>query len=82
MSQLLTLRGILRPPAEGASKEERLRFIRRCSLIQFPGAVAVWILVLVVGMPTWALIVLGVATATGLGSVVSLTWRIRRLSKP
>lgn len=77
----MPLRRILRPPAEGASKEERLRFVRRCSLIQFPGAVAVWILVLVVGMPTWALILLGVATATGLESVASLTWRIRRLSK-
>jgi hypothetical protein len=77
----MPLRRILRPPAEGASKEERLRFVRRCSLIQFPGAVAVWILVLVVGVPTWVLIALGVATATGLESVASLTWRIRRLSK-
>ncbi len=74
------LREILRPPASGAPKEERLRFIRRCALIQFPGMVAIWVVFLVLGMPTWLLTMLGVATAIGLETVASLTWRIRRLS--
>lgn len=76
------LRKILRAsPGQWASKEERLRLIRRSALSSFPGVVAVWVVVLDVGMPAWGPIALGMATAIGLESVASLTWRIRRLSE-
>src|SRR4029077_8437619 len=75
------VRWLLRPPPR-ASKSERLRFVRRCALIQFPGMVAVWGVMLAIGTtPTWLLIALGVATAIALETIASLTWRIRRLDE-
>jgi hypothetical protein len=43
--------------------------------------IAVWIIVIAVGAPTWLLIGVGFGTAIGLESVASLTWRIRRLER-
>jgi hypothetical protein len=70
----------LRPPAPGASKEERLRFVRRCTLFPLPAVALCWIVVLAFGnAPSWLLIAMGVGTTISLESVASLSWRIRRL---
>jgi hypothetical protein len=71
---------VLRPPPPDASKEERLRFVRRCALLPLPGVPLLWILVIFFGYgSTWLLIPLGVSTGLGLETVASLSWRIRRL---
>jgi hypothetical protein len=50
-------------------------------VLPLPPVALLWIIVLAFGHnPTWLLIVMGVATALGLESVVSLSWRIRRES--
>jgi hypothetical protein len=66
-------------PAPGASREELLRYVRRCTALPLPAVALLWIVVLTFGFaPTWYLIVLGVATALSLESVASLSLRIRR----
>jgi hypothetical protein len=71
---------VLRPPPPGATKEERLRFVRRCTLFPLPAVALLWIVVLAFGTDSTLLIVMGVATGLSLESVASLTWRIRRLN--
>ncbi len=67
------------PPASGASREERLRYIRRCTMSSLPEVALLWVVALGFGhAPTWLLIVLGAGTVLGLESVASLSWRIRR----
>ena len=67
------------PPAPDASREERLRYVRRCTMLPLPAVALLWIVVLGFGHdPTWLLIVIGASTVLGLESVVSLSWRIRR----
>jgi hypothetical protein len=74
------LQDILRPPANGASKEERLRFVRRCAILPFTWLIVVWAIVLALApVQTWLLILLGVCTVLGVANLASLTWRIRRL---
>jgi hypothetical protein len=67
------------PPGPGASREERLRYIRRCAIVPLPWIALVWIVVLAFGHnSTGLLVVLGVATVLSLGNVASIGWRIRR----
>lgn len=67
------------PPAAGASREERLRYVRRCTLFTLPEVALLWVVVLGFGHdPGWLLIVMGASTVLGLESVASLSWRIRR----
>ena len=69
----------MRPPPEGASRAERLSWIRALSLRLLPFAVAIWVVFLVLwGFPTWALVVFGVVAALQLEGLVSLTLKIRR----
>jgi hypothetical protein len=75
------LRGLLGdPPAPGSSREERLRYVRRCTLLLLPAVALLWVVVL--GFehdPTWLLIVIGASTLLFLESLANLSWRIRRL---
>jgi hypothetical protein len=67
------------PPAPGASREERLLYVRRCALLSLPSVALVWVVALGFGhFPGWLLIVVGVSTILGLGNVASLSYRIRR----
>jgi hypothetical protein len=67
------------PPAAGASREERLRYVRRCTMLPLPSVALLWIVVLGFGQhSTWLLIVMGAGTALSLESAASLSWRIRR----
>ena len=67
------------PPTPDASREERLRYVRRCTLFTLPSVALVWVVVLGFGHdPGWLLIVIGASTILGLESVASLSWRIRR----
>jgi len=81
MSSLILRKLLGMPPQRGASREQRLRYVRRCTVLPLPPVALLWIIVLAFGHnPTWLLIVMGVGTALGLESVVSLSWRIRRES--
>lgn len=69
------------PPAPGASREERLRYVRRCTVLPLPAMALLWVVVL--GFqhdPIWLLIVLGTGSVLSVESVASLSWRIRRAS--
>lgn len=67
------------PPAPGASREERLRYVRRCTLLPLPAVALLWVVVLGFGHgPAWLLIVLGACTIVSLENTASLSWRIRR----
>lgn len=67
------------PPAPGASREQRLRYVRRCTMLPLPAVALLWVVVLGFGHASmWLLIVIGAATFLGLQSIASLTWRIRR----
>ena len=67
------------PPSPSASLEERLRYIRRCTVFPLPAFALIWIVVLGFGhSPTWLLIVMGAGTALALGNIVSISLRIRR----
>jgi hypothetical protein len=67
------------PPTPGASHEERLRYVRRCTMLSLSAVALLWIVVLGFGHdPTWLLIVMGASTVLGLESAASLSWRIRR----
>ncbi len=71
---------ILRPPEPGASKEQRLRFVRRCALFALAPVPLLWIDAIAFGYwPTWLLVVAGVGAGSSLLNIVSLSWRIRRL---
>jgi hypothetical protein len=73
---------MLRPPAAGASKLERLRFVRRCALAQIPGVALVWLVLLSVAtLPDWALIVAGIGTLLTFQTILHLSWRIRQLRR-
>lgn len=77
LSMLRRLLGV--PPAPGFSREERLRYVRRCILLPLPGVALLWVVVLGFGHdPTWLLIVIGASTVLCLASLVSVSWRIRR----
>jgi hypothetical protein len=67
------------PPTQGTSREEQLRYVRRCAVLPLPSVALLWLVVLAFGHnPTWLLVVLGVGTAGSLETVASLSWRIRR----
>jgi hypothetical protein len=67
------------PPASGASREERLRYVRRCTLLPLPAVALVWVLLLWFRHdPAWLLIVMGAGTVLSLESTANLSWRIRR----
>lgn len=67
------------PPAPGGSRVERLRYVRRCTLISLFAVSLLWVVALGLGHdPVWLLIVLGAGTVLGLESAASLSWRIRR----
>jgi hypothetical protein len=67
------------PPAPGSSREERLRYVRRCTLLPLPTVALLWVVVLGFGHnPTWLLIVIGASTVLCLENLASLSWRIRR----
>jgi hypothetical protein len=67
------------PPAPGSSREERLRYVRRCTLLPLPAVALLWVVVLGFGHdPTWLLVVIGASTVLCLESLASLSWRIRR----
>jgi hypothetical protein len=67
------------PPTRGCSREERLRYVRRCAVLPLPFTALLWIVVLGFGHePAWMLIVIGAATALGIETVANLSWRIRR----
>ena len=67
------------PPAPGASREERLRYVRRCTMLPLPAVALLWVVVLGFGHdPAWLLIVIGAGTVLSLESTASLSWRIRR----
>jgi hypothetical protein len=67
------------PPAAGASREARLRYVRRCALLPLPSVALLWVVVLGFGQySTWLLIVMGAGTALGLENLAHLSWRIRR----
>jgi hypothetical protein len=73
---------ILRPPGPGASKEERLRFVRRCALFALAPVSLVWIDAIAFGYwPTWLLVVVSVGTGSSLLNIASLSWRIRRIAR-
>jgi hypothetical protein len=66
------------PPAAGASREDVLRFVRRCAILPLPAVALVWIVVLTFGVgPTWCLIVMSLVTALVLANVASLSLRTR-----
>jgi hypothetical protein len=78
-SSLILRRFLGVPPAPGASREERLRYVRRCTLFTLPSVVLVWVVVLGFGHdPGWLLIVMGASTILGLESLATLSWRIRQ----
>lgn len=74
---LRRLLGVL--PAPGSSREARLRYVRRCTLLPLPAVALLWVVVLGFGHdPMWLLIVIGASTVLCLESLASLSWRIRR----
>jgi hypothetical protein len=75
------LERFLRPPAAGASREQRLRFVRRCALFALAPVLLLWIDALVFG-PTWLLVLVGVATGLSLLNLLSLNMRIGRAERP
>jgi hypothetical protein len=78
-SSLMLRRFLGVPPAPSSSREERLRYVRRCTLLPLPAVALLWVVVLGFGHdPTWLLIVIGASTALCLESIASLSWRIRR----
>jgi hypothetical protein len=67
------------PPAAGASREERLRYVRRCTVLPLPTVALLWLIVLASGHnPTWLLIGMGFGTAGGLETLANVSWQIRR----
>jgi hypothetical protein len=67
------------PPAPGCSREEQLRYVRRCTLLLLPAVALSWVVMLGFGHdPTWLLIVIGASSLLCLESLASLSWRIRR----
>lgn len=84
--QSVTLSAIARrflgvPPTAGSSREQRLRYVRRCAVFPLPSLGLVWGIVLAVGHDAmWLLIVMGAGTVGSLVNIASLSWRIRRAS--
>ena len=67
------------PQAADASREERLRYVRRCTMLPLPSVALLWVVVLGFGQyPTWLPIVMGAGTSLSLASAVSLSFRILR----